>query len=929
MHHIRGYEDDLDDNQVTEFVDRIASLSKDQTLKIERLKKQNETEINKIQTVLDGLLSERSAFLADKKSVTLQITANEKKLATLHDLVGKITMDEGGRSSLEANIQDLEAKVQKAKQVSSKASWEGKIAAIKSELRLLDDRSLILNQELVQGTKQAKASARLEHLRKEAEDRQKSLQTMTGAHGERLRAVVGPSWEPSTLEQEYQKALDVRKTSASEVGTRREELSRELQQLDFQLKTGRSNLKKMEVEVEKCAATIVECTQGEPEDYPESFVMIQSDRDTRRHDVDAFEILKKWYSECIDVARAEVPACRLCTRPFEKEKETRDFIRKCEKQLSKAALEAMQGELKVLEEELEKAKGAGSSYDTWIRLTQTEIPELKTEIQRTEQRREGLVRQIEESDRMFAEKEQERRDVETLAKPVANINRYQMELDNFQNQIQELAPGQHGSESFRSIDEVQEEIQLITSKNKDARASIDKLQAEESYSRSEINALELELGKAKTAMMTASHELEKKERTLTDIEDVKKFNRGQRETLARLDGQLEALIPRFAEEEAKQADLKHRAGLKEKDLEDEARLLRGTLQNLERSNHEIDEYIQSGGPLKLTSCQQEIQHLQDLIIQHQEDLRHTTVEINKINKELDNHGETKRVLKDNLKHRETCRELEAAAVEIDQLTAQNAESDQQEHRDEAEKWQRKHKLLTTEETSKMGAMKAKDDLLLQLLTDWNTDYKDAAAKFKKAHIEVETTKAAIDDLGRYGGALDQAIMKYHGLKMEEINRSIEELWKKTYQGTDVDTILIRSENESSKSNRSYNYRVSMVKQDVEMDMRGRCSAGQRVLACIIIRLALAECFGVNCGVLALDEPTTNLDADNIRALAESLHDIIRQRRLQSNFQLIVITHDEDFLRHMKCADFCDSYYRVFRNERQKSTIEKQSIADVL
>lgn len=40
----------------------------------------------------------------------------------------------------------------------------------------------------------------------------------------------------------------------------------------------------------------------------------------------------------------------------------------------------------------------------------------------------------------------------------------------------------------------------------------------------------------------------------------------------------------------------------------------------------------------------------------------------------------------------------------------------------------------------------------------------------------------------------------------------------------------------------------MVKQDAEMDMRGRCSAGQRVLASIIIRLALAECFGINCGV---------------------------------------------------------------------------------
>lgn len=172
-------------------------------------------------------------------------------------------------------------------------------------------------------------------------------------------------------------------------------------------------------------------------------------------------------------------------------------------------------------------------------------------------------------------------------------------------------------------------------------------------------------------------------------------------------------------------------------------------------------------------------------------------------------------------------------------------------------------------------------------------------------------------------------MKYHSLKMEEINRIVEELWKKTYQGTDVDTILIRSDNETGKGNRSYNYRVCMVKQDAEMDMRGRCSAGQKVLASIIIRLALAECFGVNCGLIALDEPTTNLDRDNIRSLAESLHDIINSRRQQSNFQLIVITHDEDFLRYMKCADFCDNYYRVSRNDRQKSIIERQSIAEVM
>jgi ABC-type transport system involved in cytochrome c biogenesis ATPase subunit len=44
----------------------------------------------------------------------------------------------------------------------------------------------------------------------------------------------------------------------------------------------------------------------------------------------------------------------------------------------------------------------------------------------------------------------------------------------------------------------------------------------------------------------------------------------------------------------------------------------------------------------------------------------------------------------------------------------------------------------------------------------------------------------------------------------------------------------------------------------------------QVLAALIIRLALAETFCMNCGVIALDEPTTNLDTENIDSLAASL-----------------------------------------------------------
>ncbi|KAF9020987.1 DNA repair protein rad50 [Haplosporangium bisporale] len=119
----------------------------------------------------------------------------------------------------------------------------------------------------------------------------------------------------------------------------------------------------------------------------------------------------------------------------------------------------------------------------------------------------------------------------------------------------------------------------------------------------------------------------------------------------------------------------------------------------------------------------------------------------------------------------------------------------------------------------------------------------------------------------------------------------------------------------------------MVQRGRALDMRGRCSAGQKVLASIIIRLALAESFSVNCGILALDEPTTNLDHANIAQLAQSLKTIIEKNRRQSNFQLIIITHDEEFLNMISLSDYADFYYRVYKNSDQYSCIEKLTITD--
>lgn len=192
-------------------------------------------------------------------------------------------------------------------------------------------------------------------------------------------------------------------------------------------------------------------------------------------------------------------------------------------------------------------------------------------------------------------------------------------------------------------------------------------------------------------------------------------------------------------------------------------------------------------------------------------------------------------------------------------------------------------------------------------------------KFDECRIRKQTMELASSDLERYHRALDQALMAFHTLKMGAINRTIKELWQQTYRGTDIDEIEISSDTSDPRAatasglKRTFNYRVMMRQGQALLDMRGRCSAGQKVLACLVIRLALAESFCTDCGILALDEPTTNLDKENIESLAGALKTIIENRRRQRNFQLVLITHDQEFIDMLGARDFCNEYFMVYKD----------------
>ena len=210
----------------------------------------------------------------------------------------------------------------------------------------------------------------------------------------------------------------------------------------------------------------------------------------------------------------------------------------------------------------------------------------------------------------------------------------------------------------------------------------------------------------------------------------------------------------------------------------------------------------------------------------------------------------------------------------------------------------------------------------------NGTYTNIEKKYNKLKLNYIASIQTQKEIENYYEALDQSLLKYHGKRMEEINKLINYYWSMTYKGKDIKGIEIKSDFEKSAKTRNYNYRIVFFTAGGNgLDMRGRCSAGQKILASIIIRLALAETFCNNCGILCLDEPTTNLDEDNSKSLAKALREIIQSRSEDQNFQLIVITHDPVFV-DLLGSDYCDNFWHVTKNKENFSTLTLKPINSI-
>lgn len=739
-HRIRGYENDVDNTEINEYIGKISNLLRDQNSVVEKAHKDREREKQKAQDVLTQLSEQRSALNEGKKFAKHQAAANDRKIGSLQSDLNNIETDEGGKAILQDKIKDLENRLSKSRDDSKKGSLDSKLQEGKSQLQMLDDEMAQLSIDLAQVSKQAEDRAELNIAKKEAASCQRNLQKMKDVYGERLEAILGHGWQPSSLEVDFRKVNDQKSHLVRDAEREREGVIRRLEQLDFKLSSARSDRSKGEKNLAVCVKKLSDNVEGEPEDYPKTLSEIQKDRDTLKADIDNFENERKYFTDGIGLAHKE-HKCKLCLRNFQAKEQT-DFISRLEKKIAKQTVTQIREDLSILEDDLQKTKEAGPSYETWLRLSQEELPKILANEKRLAIERENTLRENEEYDKIVEDRVDARRDLESLASSAKNIGDYARDLTKYSGRVQELTAEQKDLEISRTPDEIQEQMQVLRHKSRDKKISIQNLADEKERVRSQTSAFEGELSKAKSNLSSAQHQLEKKAGIFGEIEDLKKFNGEFRDQVKQSDALLNELAPKIETEETKIVDIEQRGSDKEKVLRQEATRLSESLHQLKAANQNVDAYSQEDGAAKLEQCQRDIESAQREKDTVEEEKLRVTRLTNKIQKELANHEANKRTIADNIRYRRSLRELQDVKTEIGQLSAQNAEADQNQWKKESRYWEGQHDTFKAQRQGKLGFATAKDRELASLLTEWEVDYKHAAHNFKEAHIKVEVSRSS-------------------------------------------------------------------------------------------------------------------------------------------------------------------------------------------
>lgn len=918
---IKGYNHTpLEREKVIEFVSRLGDLQRRQRSEFDKLQtgrnSKNDDHSRKLRllhTELESLRMQRGNTREQIKERQAAITKAESSIDTMQGLASELR-------TLAGDIEEKKLRLEKIKADMQTGNFDERLNVKAAKARSMEDQRDTLNTELRGLSLQAESRARLDLKRAEVRSKTSDTKNILELCNVKFRKLIGRDARAETMERDIDRVSREKDEELTGAEAEAAAANKELQQAEttlshakYEVKSKRDELKKLEKQLKD------EIEGGVSLEIAISF----AERELEMRKDESKAGVSQVYEQILKAGQAK-KRCTACNRGLH-DNEMAGFEKYLKEQIknhSPEAVEAQKAEVSQWESELKDLRALMPVFTTKERIRTVELPALERQIKSLDEELPSNSEKAEQAAQRLTDLKKDIREIASLKQSASTVSRNQNETERLKSDIKNLETELAATGTAKTGDDVQRELDVLSNEIRSNERERQALMTERDHQNQLLRTNENDLHAMEKKESTLSNQIRDKdimeERIVTMTNEIATLH----SKLKELDSKIsEAQAPiDMLEQEHQQAMVDLDARIRE--AQRSVQELNTNVDKLDNLNKIVERYIREKRAHLLVECADKIEQFEQDIKDLVTNIENARDAIAKIDREISESGSLMANLHGNIRIRKLSRDIAATQAEIDSCDMEGAAKAKRNFEDRYQVEKQRETEMQSKYAHIGGEISSHQEQLKMTEKDLR-DFKDINKRYTDQLVKVKMSDMANNDLEKYAKALDNAIMKYHGLKMEEVNDTMRHLWNKTYQGTDIDGIKIRSDVEGGASKRSYNYRVVMTKDQVEMDMRGRCSAGQKMLASIIIRLALSDSFGQNCGILALDEPTNALDVENIDALAESLVDIINERKNHSNFQLIIITHDENFLRKLGQAEVMEYYWRVSRDSRQKSVIERQ------
>ncbi|KAH8104626.1 AAA domain-containing protein [Cristinia sonorae] len=938
-HQMKGYDHSpLGRDEILDFIGKLSDLQKSQNRETERLqnegKRMNDefnTKLRQLTGSLEKHRQNRELIRENASTLQARITQEEEKVDNLQNAPAALRR-------IQDDLADTDKRIGSSKAFIKEQNYDDRLSEKTTKIRHLEIQRDALTEEMRGLSLQADSRVRLDVNRTTLKSKTNQLDVQMEFNKAKFMELVGSELNADTMERELDRSLREREREVTELENASITANQEL-------KSAETTISSLNKEVEEKKSAVKKLDRQIKAEF-KRYLDETEDELWTVETLTLGTLIKDCSTELMEAqkALAQMTSLTALWDSLLQEGRTSKCCPMCERSMDSKLLQAFEGVIKRRKENASKenpeydrqtredeVKAWGAWVDAARRLEKVEkeskdlstiaIPELEKKLANEHARLSELRDAADAASIRVEETKKKVKELSKLKQEAALIFRTKDEIEELAREVTNLERDLAISGSTKTTEEVQNELDTLTTEIRSLEREKHQLATEKERHLNTLRDRETEhmrLQVRESELRSQAHEKEMAEKRVIELKD-------EQTRAATQAKELDTLIT-DAQAPIKQLELTHQKEEKEwsnriSEAQSASQALNMNVDSLAGMNKRVERLAKEKVSKQLDKCNERIQEYEAKIQSLNGQVEAVRAVVQSFEKEISDAGAAMANLRENIRVRKLMKDIAATAAEI-------ATYDMEEAAKAKRIFQEKYSLEKEKETQMQskyahigGELSSAQGQLKTLESDMK-EFKDVGKRYREQLVKVKLSDMANNDLEKYAKALDNAIMKYHSLKMEEVNDTMRHLWNKTYQGTDIDGIKISSDNDGGTTKRSYNYRVVMTKDNVEMDMRGRCSAGQKMLASIIIRLALADSFGQNCGILALDEPTNALDTENIDALAASLVDIINERKSQGHFQLIIITHDENFLRKLGQADVMEYYWRVARDSRQKSIIER-------